>query len=83
MQLAIEIGQLEIGGFERGESGASRRSSFAEIPHPVFVIVYDRLTEMARECREVEFSPAVADKFSCARPRNRNADIADACTFRF
>ena len=48
MQLVIQIGQLEIGRFDRGERGAALRSGFAEIPDAVFVIMHNRLTEMAR-----------------------------------
>src|SRR5713101_1753009 len=81
MHPAVEIGQLEIGSLQRGERSAARRSSFAEIPCAVFVIMHHRLAEVTRERREVESAPAVANEFSRKRRRNRNAHIAQARTF--
>src|SRR5258708_23395434 len=83
MHFAVEVGELEIGSLGRGEGGAARRSSLAEIPDPVFVIVDDRLSELSREGSEIEPASTIANKFRCARGRYRDADLTLTRTLRF
>ena len=54
MLFAVNIRQGEIGRFERMQAIAMRLGRFAEEPHRMRVVVRDGLSEMARECSEVE-----------------------------
>src|ERR1700686_4288068 len=84
MQLAVEVGQLEIGSFERAQRVAAIGCLRAEIPNAMLRVASPRLAHLVGEPAEVEEGSSVSlrGEFALASWRNRHAQIAATDSLR-
>ena len=73
MQIAIEVGQFEVGCRKAGERRGALRGARAQHPGAGACIANHRLTHVTPHCGEVEL--VVADDRMCRIARQRHTDL--------